>query len=99
MNKDCADRAFAGGFFVFVGPAAVVGEGPAFEEIGIVGRRLADQHEQDLAANVGVFVIVPFVFGGFNSVSDENDGGVCVAGGTLGCVVGHILIEGLEFHG
>ncbi len=99
VNEDHADGAFAGGFFVFVGPAAVVSEGAAFEEIRVVGGRLTDQHEQDFAANVGAFVVVPFVFGGLNSVSDENDGGVYVAGGALGFVVSDVFVERLEFEG
>ncbi len=37
VDEEDADGAFADGFFVFVGPAAVVGEGAAFEKIGVVG--------------------------------------------------------------
>ncbi len=99
VDQNHAEGAFTGSFFVFVCPAAVIGEGAAFEEIGIIGRRLVYQHEQDLAANVHALVVVPFIFRGLDSVSDENDGGVYVVGGTLGFVVSDVLVERLELQG
>ena len=40
VNQDGSYGAAAQGFFILVGPAAVVGEGLAAKKVGIVGRRL-----------------------------------------------------------
>ena len=63
MDDECADSPATGGFLELVGPAAVVGEGRAGEEIGVVGGRVADDDEDDLAADVDVGVVVPLVLG------------------------------------
>ena len=76
MNQDGADGPLALGFFVFVGPAAVVGERLSFEKLGIGGGRLADQHEHYFALHVGALVVIPIVLGSFNAVADEDDGSV-----------------------
>ena len=68
----------AGGLLVLVGPAAVVGEGLAGEEVGIVGGRIVDDDEDDFAFDVDAGVVVPLVLGRGDAVADEDDGGVDV---------------------
>src|SRR5260370_885295 len=72
---------------------------PALEKIGIVRGRLIHQHQQDFAANVHTFVVVPLILGGFNAVSHVNDLGVNVIGWPLGLVISDVLIERLKLHG
>ena len=48
VNDEHAHGSAARGFFIFVGPAAVVGEGFALEELLIVRRRLVDDDQGDL---------------------------------------------------
>ena len=96
MDQDRADGALAGRFFVFVHPATVIGEGSAGKEFGIVGGRLVDQHEQDFAFEVGTFVVVPVVFGGFDAVAHVNDVGIDIRFGLLSLIVGYVLVERLE---
>ena len=62
--------------FELVGPAAVVGEGFAAEEFGIVGGRVADDADDDFAFDVDALVVVPVEFGGGGSVADEDDRGI-----------------------
>ena len=93
MDENRAHSAFAGGFFILVGPASVVGERLAFEEIHIVGRRLVDQHEQNFAAHVGALVVVPFIFGSFDSVTHIHDFSVYVGLRLLRLVVGDVVVE------
>ena len=99
MDQQHSDSALAGGLFVFVRPATVVGESLAFEEFGIVGRRLVDQHQQNFATNVDTLVVVPVVLRSFNAVSHEDDLGVHIGFWLLGLIVGDVLIQGFEIHG
>ena len=62
----------AGRFFVFVGPAAIVGQGLAPEEGGIVGRRLVGEQDQNLAFDVGTLEVVPLKFRRDDAVADED---------------------------
>jgi len=79
VDDEDANGSAAGGFFILVGPAAVVGEGFGVEELLIIGRRLGDDDEGDLAVKVDVLavgagVVVPLVLGRVNAVADEDDG-------------------------
>ena len=49
VEDDDARRALSRALLKLVGPASVIGEGFPLEKFGIVGWRLADQHEQHLA--------------------------------------------------
>jgi len=96
MDYEDSYSAAAGGFFVFVGPATVVGERFAVEEFLVVRGRLVDDDEGNFAVEVDVFsvgagVVVPFVLGRVDTVSDKDDGSVEVGGGLTGLVLGDDL--------
>ena len=59
MDDEHAHGSAARGFFILVGPAAVVGEGFAFEEFLIVGRRLVDDDQGDFAFQVDILAVGP----------------------------------------
>ena len=86
VDDEGADGSFAGGLLELVGPAAVVGEGFAGEEFGVVGGWVADDAEDDFAFDVDVGVVVPVVLGCGGAVADEDDGGVEGGGGGEGLV-------------
>ena len=64
------------GFFVLVGPAAVVGERAPAEEFRIVRGRLIGEQDQDLALHIDALKIVPMELGRDNAVADEDGFGV-----------------------
>ena len=99
MDDECADGSHARGLFEFVGPAAVVGEGVAAEEVGIGGGRVADDAEDDFAFDVDVGVVVPVELGRGDAVADEDDGGVDVDGGGEGAVGDGVVVAVLEVVG
>ena len=71
MDDERSGRAELGRDLVLVGPPAVVGHrGPAE---GVLERRVVDQEEQDLAADVGLPEVVPVVFGRARAVADEDE--------------------------
>ncbi len=86
VDDEGADGSFARGLFELVGPAAVVGESLAGEEVGIVGGWVADDAEDDFALDVDVGVVVPVVLGCGGAVADEDDGRVEGGGGREGLV-------------
>ena len=96
VDDERADGSFAGGLLEFVGPAAVVGEGFAAEEVGIVGGRVADDAEDDFAFDVDAGVVVPVELGSGDAVADEDDGGVDVDGGGEGVVGDGVVVAVLE---
>src|SRR5581483_6228231 len=97
MNKDRADRTFPGRFFVFVSPAAIVSQSRAVEELRIIGgRRLVDEHEQNLAFDIDALVVVPVVFGSVDSIADKNNRRVHICLRLLLLVVRDVIIERLE---
>ena len=108
VNDEHAHSAAACGFFIFVGPATVVGEGFAREEFLVVRGRLIDDDQSDFALEVNLFavcvgVVVPAVFGRMNSVANKNDWRIDVrhrlAGLVFGDDVGAINeIDGLALH-
>src|SRR4029077_1183804 len=61
--------------------------------------RLVDQHEEDFAFHVGVFVVVPVVLGCMNAVADINYRRIDLGLRLLGLVVGHVVVEDLQVHG
>jgi len=99
VDENYSYCAFARRYFVFVGPAAVVGEGLALEKLGIIRRGLVDQHEQDFAAHVEAFVVVPVVFRRFDSVADKNNFGIDIRLRLLGLVEGDVFVKRLQVHG
>ncbi len=99
MDDEGADGSFAGGLFEFVGPAAVVGEGLAGEEFGVVGGWVADDAEDDFAFDVDVGVVVPVVLGCGDAVADEDDGGVEGGGGGEGLVGDYEVVAEFEEDG
>src|SRR5262249_12112473 len=97
MNQNGGDSAFTRSFEILVNPAAIKGERAAFEKAGIVGSRLVDEHQEDLAADINAFVVVPLIFGSFNTVANVNDLGIDIVGGFLRLIVGDVLLERFEF--
>ena len=91
MNKYRAYGTFASSFFVLIGPASVIGKCPAIEKLGVVGWRLIDEHEQDLAFDVRAFVVVPVVFRRLDAIANVNDSRVNIGLGLLRFVVSHIF--------
>ncbi len=81
MDNERADGPLAGGLLEFVGPTAIVGKSFACKEVGIVGRRIADDAQDDLALDVFACVVVPLELGRGDAVADEDDGGVEGGGG------------------
>ena len=98
MDDERGGGALAGGFFVLVGPAAVVGHLLAAEEIGAVDveARVVDQHDHGLALHVQAFVVVPAGFGRVHAVTHEHhfagiDGNFRLGGAGA---QGHLRAEG-----
>ena len=96
VNENGADCTLASGFFVFIGPTTVVGKCASLEKFGIVGARFVHEHEENLALDVDAFVVVPTVFGGFDSIAHENDVGVNVGRSLLSLVVRNVFVEILQ---
>ena len=75
VDDDRSGSALAGSFFIFIGPAAVIGHGLAVEgpfqafgaEIGIV-----DEDHGGLAGHVDAFVIVPATLGRVDAIAHED---------------------------
>src|SRR5580692_158603 len=78
VNDERGDRTAASGFFKLVGPATVIGECFAFEELGIVGSWFGDKEKSDFAFEIVAFVVVPLIFGRGDTKPDEDDGSVDV---------------------
>ncbi len=91
--------AHARGLFVFVGPAAVVGERAAAEEFRIVGGRLIGEQHQDLAFDVHALEIVPMKFGRDDAVADEDRFGVELIGGLLQLADADEIVQPFERDG
>ena len=98
MNEDHARRALTRCLFVLVSPAPVVGEGLAFEELEIIGRRLVHQHQQRLAANVNALIVVPAVLRSLDPISHVNDVRIHLRLRLLGLVITNVLVEELQTH-
>ncbi len=94
VDDEGADGSHAGGLLELVGPAAVVGEGFAAEEFGVVGGWVADDAENDFALDVDAGVVVPVELGGGDAVADEDDGGV-EGGGRGEGLVGNGVVGGV----
>src|ERR1035438_2891090 len=99
VDDEGADSSAAGGFLVFVSPAAVVGESLAGEEVGVVGGWVADDDEDDFAADIDVGVVIPLVLGRGDAVADEDDGGVDVDERSVARVVDDVVGAEGEGHG
>ena len=80
VNEQHAGRALLHPDFVLVGPAPVVRHRPAAERLGIefggIGRirdrRIVDQHDERLALDVHVLIVVPGIFRCDHAVADEH---------------------------
>ena len=96
MDDDQPARAAAHRLFVFVNPAAVVGERAAVEEFRVGGGRLVGENEDQLALHVEAPEIVPLVFGRGDAVACKHslrlEGCVCL----LGLAHAHEIGEPLE---
>jgi hypothetical protein len=64
------------GFFVFIGPAAIVGKRLAKEELRILRRRLTGEENHHFAAHVGPLIVVPLVFRRNYAVAEEHGIGI-----------------------
>ena len=71
MHDDCASRALFRGNLELVGPTAVVRHRLAAEERLVLQRRVADEHDDDLAADIDPLVIVPVVLRRDDTIADE----------------------------
>jgi len=73
VDDQHAGRALAGGFLIFVGPAAVVGHRLA-AEVAHAGFevRIVDQHDGDLAFEVHALEVVPFALRRLHAVAHEH---------------------------
>ena len=73
VHDQHAERALAGGLFVLVGPATVVGHRLA-AELALPGFevRVVDQRDRDLALEVDALVVVPVALGRIDAVADEH---------------------------
>ena len=81
MQQDGTGGPATSCFFILVSPTAVVSERFAGEKVRFVsrGRRIVDEHHEDLAPIIGVaFVVVPTLFGRLDAVTDEDEIGVDV---------------------
>ena len=72
VDDDNRRGSVARGFFIFIGPAPVVGERRPSEEIGIGRRRLAGEQHDYFAAHIDSLIIVPLVLGRDDAVPDEH---------------------------
>ncbi len=86
VDDQHARRAQTRGLFVLVGPASVVGQGLALEELLIVRGRLVHNHEQHFAFHVHALVVVPAIFRRIDAVAHEHDWSIDV-GGRLAALV------------
>ena len=71
MNYDDARCAELGRYLIFIGPTPVVHAHLAAEKIG-VPVWVVVHHDQDLAADIYAFVVVPAIFGCLNAVANKN---------------------------
>ena len=78
VDDERADGSLPRGLLELVGPAAVVGERLAAEELRVVRWRVADDAEDDLAFHIDARVVVPAELRRDDSVADEDDGSVDV---------------------
>ena len=78
MHDDHARRPLPGRLLIFVGPAAVIGHGPAVEgvQLGLFEIGVIDQHDDDLAAHIDVLEVVPVPLRRIDAVADEDQRGV-----------------------
>ncbi len=72
MNNNCPCRTLPSGARKLVIPASVVKATSTGKQLRIVGR-IVIHHQQNLAAQVGSFEIVPLVFGCLNAVAHEHN--------------------------
>src|SRR5579875_1807266 len=89
MDDQHTDGAQTRGLLIFVGPAAVVGEGLAFEEAVIVRGRLIHDDQKDFALDVYTGIVVPMVFGSINAIAYKNNRRVNVRRFLSALVFGH----------
>ncbi len=78
VHDQHAQRALARGLLVLVGPAAVIGHGPAAEAPGggVLEVRVVDQDDGDLALQVDALEVVPAALGRLDAVAHEHHGRV-----------------------
>ena len=104
MDDEHAHGSATRGFFILVGPAAVVGERLALEEALVVRGGLVDDDEGNFALHVDILavgpgIVVPVVLWSVNAVSDEDNGGIEVGAGLPGLVLGDDLCAVCQIDG
>src|SRR5262249_18428133 len=80
VYDDRRRRSLLRGYLLFVGPSTVVGHRLAFEHLlvelvrigGVRDRRVIDEHDDRLAFDIPSLEIIPAVFGGDDSITDED---------------------------
>ena len=74
MHDQSRRRTLSGRFFIFIGPAAIVGHGIAIEEFGVLGgiAGIVDQYDHRLAGDVYIGIVVPVTLWRNDAVADEN---------------------------
>ena len=100
MQKDRAHRAPPRGFFIFVRPAAFVSERAAAGKIRLCfsRRRIINEHHQNLPAIIlrRSFVVIPFLFGRIDAVTDEDKLSINLDVFGLGAGESHKIIGEVE---
>ena len=99
VDDDGAQRALAGRLFVFVGPAAVVGQRLAGKELRVVGGRFAGKQNDHLALHVDALVIVPGELGSADAVADEDRRGFEIQRGLAAVGGGDEILQPAQFDG
>src|SRR5699024_7390319 len=71
MDDNSCFGALASSFFVFVGPAAIVGHSISGEQAGILRSKagIVNQHNNGFSFYVQVFIIIPAVLRSYDAVS------------------------------
>ena len=99
MDDDHAQGSVPQGFFVFIGPAAVVSKRTAAKELRIGRGGLVGEQDQHLALDVHSFEIVPLKFRGDDAMADEYGFGIEVFGWLLTAVHSDEIFEPAERDG
>ena len=75
VHDNCSSCMLTCGFFIFVGPAAIVGHGLAFEEVRILRCKagIVDENDHGLAGEILISVVVPVIFRGDCAIANKDD--------------------------
>ena len=98
MNQNHSHRTLACSFFVLVSPSAVIGQRFALEELWVIRGRLTHQHQQNSAVHVGALVVVPVIFGRFDTVAHKYDVRIDLRLRLLCLIRSNVVGERLQLH-